>query len=294
MPVSTIPEMVEEEQKQDTPNVEHASKGAAYEERSTADSPPKGNLEGNQQDPPHIEVNDQVTEGSRKEDDIAVEYGPAEKDKVKPTLSKSDESEQQNPNPEGNSGASTQKSPSPEQAETNQYFESSNEEDISAQPGGSSIDPQSSTSKISTAAGIPESLLQGLNVSTPEEALEKLLSGGSFNTNSEGTSAPTQNGEAARLEQAHLEARFIEEFLQRDVLEVIDNDPHAFFSLKALLQQLQSDRTKEATLFLVNQVEALIDQFAKNQQMLINAQKSYQVQMQAHASALADATACNI
>jgi hypothetical protein len=47
-------------------------------------------------------------------------------------------------------------------------------------------------------------------------------------------------------------------------------------------------------LFLVNQVEALIDQFAKNQQMLINAQKSYQAQMQAHASALADATACNI
>jgi hypothetical protein len=120
MPVSTIPEMVEEEQKQDTPNVEHASKGAAYEERSTADSPPKGNLEGNQQDPPHIEVNDQVTEGSRKEDDIAIEYGPGEKDKVKPTLSKSDEPEQQNPNPEGNSGASTQKSPSPEQADMNQ------------------------------------------------------------------------------------------------------------------------------------------------------------------------------
>jgi hypothetical protein len=120
------------------------------------------------------------------------------------------------------------------------------------------------------------------------------LSSGGFYTNSEGTSTPTQNEEAARLEQAHLEARFIEEFLQRDVLEVIDNDPHAFFGLKALLQQLQTDRTKEAMLFLVNQVEALIDQFAKNQQMLINAQKSYQAQMQAHASALADATACNV
>jgi hypothetical protein len=74
----------------------------------------------------------------------------------------------------------------------------------------------------------------------------------------------------------------------------MDGDPNAFFSLKALLQQLQTDRTKEATLFLVNQVEALIDQFAKNQQMLITAQKSYQVQMQAHASVLADATACNL
>jgi hypothetical protein len=174
-----------------------------------------------------------------------------------------------------------------------QYFESGNEDDLSAQPGGSSIDPQSSTSKISAAAGIPETLLQGLNVSTPEEALEKLLSSGSFNSNSEGISTPSQNEETAKLEQAHLEARFIEEFLQRDVLEVIDNDPHAFFSLKALLQQLQTDRTKEAMLFLVNQVEALIEQFAKNQQMLINAQKSYQAQMQAHASALANATACN-
>jgi hypothetical protein len=116
----------------------------------------------------------------------------------------------------------------------------------------------------------------------------------SFNTNCEGTSAPTQNDEAARLEQAHLEARFIKEFLQRDVLEIIDSDPNAFFSLKALLQQLQTDRTKEAMLFLVNQVEAHIDQFAKNQQLLINAQMSYQAQMQAHASVLADANACNV
>jgi hypothetical protein len=90
-----------------------------------------------------------------------------------------------------------------------------------------------------------------------------------------------------------LEARFIEDFLQRDVLEVIDSDPKAFFSLKALLQQLQTDGTKEAMLFLVNQVEAHIDQFAKNQQLLINAQKSYQAQMQAHTSVLADAAACN-
>jgi hypothetical protein len=175
-----------------------------------------------------------------------------------------------------------------------QYFESGNEEDLSAHPGGSSIDPQSSTSKISAAAGIPESLLRGLDVSTPEEALEKLLSSSGFNTNSEGTSAPTQDEEAAKLEQAHLEARFIEEFLQRDVLDIIDEDPRAFFGLKALLQQLQTEKTKEATLFLVTQAEAHIDQFAKNQQLLINTQKSYQAQMHAHASALADAAACNV
>jgi hypothetical protein len=74
----------------------------------------------------------------------------------------------------------------------------------------------------------------------------------------------------------------------------MDEDPNAIFSLKALLQQLQNDRTKEALLFLVNQAEVHIDQFAKNQQLLITAQKSYQAQMQAHASVLADATNCNI
>jgi transcription initiation factor IIF auxiliary subunit len=55
----------------------------------------------------------------------------------------------------------------------------------------------------------------------------------------------------------------------------MDEDHNAIFSLKALLQQLQNDRTKEALLFLVNQAEVHIDQFAKNQQLLITAQKSY-------------------
>jgi hypothetical protein len=66
------------------------------------------------------------------------------------------------------------------------------------------------------------------------------------------------------------------------VLDIIDRDPNAFFSLKALLQQLQNDKTKEAMLFLVNQAEVHIDQFAKNQQFLITAHKSYQAQLQAY------------
>jgi hypothetical protein len=263
-------------------------------EKSTADSPLKDQMEEHQHNSPRIETNATTDGGSKAENDTVVEQGPVDQDQMNQVLNGETQQQQQDQQPNGNKEPSTQKSPSSDQADMSQYFDSSNEDDISAQPGGSSIDPQSSTSKISAAAGIPESLLQGLNVSTPEEALEKLLSGGSFNTNSEGTSTPTNNDEAARLEQAHLEARFIEEFHQRDVLEVIDNDSNAFFSLKALLQQLQTDRTKEAMLFLVNQAEAHIDQFAKNQQLLINAQKSYQAQMQAHASVLADATACNV
>ncbi|KAK2363341.1 hypothetical protein QL285_088336 [Trifolium repens] len=235
MPVSTIPETLEEDHSQETPVTEHASKGATLEEISTADSPPKGNPEENRQASPSIEANDQMKEDSPKGDNAAVNDDSTEKGRTDPTPNNEVKPQQQDPKPADNEGASNQKSPSPEPENMDQYFESGNEEDLSARLGGSSIDPQSSTSKISAAAGIPESLLRGLDVSTPEEALEKLLSSGGFNTNSEGTSAPTQDEEAAKLEQAHLEERFIEEFLQRDVLDIIDEDPRAFFGLKALL-----------------------------------------------------------
>jgi hypothetical protein len=78
------------------------------------------------------------------------------------------------------------------------------------------------------------------------------------------------------------------------MLDVMDRDPHAYFGLKALLSQLQNTRTSEALLFLVNQVEVHIDQFAKNQQLLITANKSYQAQIQAHAFVWADANQCNL
>jgi hypothetical protein len=126
---------------------------------------------------------------------------------------------------------------------------------VSTRPGGSSIGHESSTSKISAAAGISEYLLKGLDVSTPEEALEKLLSGDSLNTNSEGISAPEEENKELQLEQEVWEARFKDEFLQRDVLDIVDRDPRAYFVLKALLRQLQNTRTSEALLFLVNQAE---------------------------------------
>ncbi|MCI83181.1 hypothetical protein A2U01_0104456, partial [Trifolium medium] len=51
------------------------------------------------------------------------------------------------------------------------FSDSSAESDSSARTGGSSIDPKSSTSKISVDAGIPAHLLKGLNATTPEDAL---------------------------------------------------------------------------------------------------------------------------
>jgi hypothetical protein len=96
-----------------------------------------------------------MDEGSLKGKDAAVEGGPVEQNQKGPTLSQQKETTQQDPKTASTEGHSNQKSPSHDQTSMNQYFESNNEEDISAQPGGSSIDPQSSTSKISAAAGIP-------------------------------------------------------------------------------------------------------------------------------------------
>jgi hypothetical protein len=265
--------MSEERKSQESPITEDVPRDA--EEKSTAESPPKTNPEETHQDPPRVKMMNPAQEGEKADDNAVVEPDLAAKNQADQPPNGGEQQQDHN-------------------VDMGQYFESSNEEDVSAKPGGSSIDPQSSTSKISAAAGILESFVQGLDVSTPEEALEKLLSGGNLNTNSEGISAPSRNDMEAQLKQELWEAKFKEEFLQRDVLDVIDEDPQAYFSLKASLRQLQNDRTSEALLFLVNQAEVHIDQFAKNQQLLVTAHKSYQVQIQAHASVLVDATQCNV
>jgi hypothetical protein len=162
MPVSTIPETLEEDHSQETPVAEHASKGASHEEKSTADSPPKNNPEENYQASPHIEANDQMKEDLTKGNNAAVSDDSIEKARQDPTPNKETEPQRQDPKPADTEGVSNQKSLSPEQENMSQYFESGNEDDLSAQPGGSSIDPQSSTSKISAALLRKYLLQQGL------------------------------------------------------------------------------------------------------------------------------------
>jgi hypothetical protein len=153
VPASTIPNLPEETQGQETPVTENVTKEAAQEERSTANSPPKGSPKRLQRDLPRVEVNDKVDEGPQEGNGIVDEQGPVVQDQA------FREEEQLHPrqdqNPTNNEEPSNRRSPTSDHVDMSHYFESSNEEDISAQPGGSSIDPQSSTSKISAAAGIP-------------------------------------------------------------------------------------------------------------------------------------------
>ncbi|MCI38266.1 hypothetical protein A2U01_0059494, partial [Trifolium medium] len=82
---------------------------------------------------------------------------------------------------------------SKDKVDIEEYFSDfSFESDSSARTGGSSIDPKSSTSKISADAGIPAHLLKGLDATTPEDALEKLIASQSSNSNTEGTSASSE------------------------------------------------------------------------------------------------------
>jgi hypothetical protein len=122
-----------------------------------------------------------VDGGSKPADDVAKDSGNVAKNGEGQPAHDEGEQQQQDQIINDKSQPTNQKSPqSDDHIEMDHGFESSNGEDISARPGGLSLGPESSTSKISAAAGIPEYLLQGLDVSTPEEALVKLLSGGAL------------------------------------------------------------------------------------------------------------------
>jgi hypothetical protein len=173
--------MPEEDSNHEEPNTDNVSKANSQEEKSTADSPPKATLEDTHQSPTKNDMTNPVDGGSKEDDHNVVQLNLAAKNQEgQPSNGETEQQQQQqqDQNAQDNIGPSKRQSPpSSSQVDINQYFESSNEDDISAQPGGSSIDPQSSTSKISAATGIPDYLLQGLDVFTSAEALEKLLSG---------------------------------------------------------------------------------------------------------------------
>jgi hypothetical protein len=80
MPISTIPETTEADHSKETPRVKHVMKDPAQEERSTADSPPKGNPGENCQDPPHLETDGQMKEDAPKGDKAGNEDGSTDKD----------------------------------------------------------------------------------------------------------------------------------------------------------------------------------------------------------------------
>ncbi|MCI07671.1 hypothetical protein A2U01_0028740, partial [Trifolium medium] len=136
--------------------------------------------------------------------------------------------------------------------------------DSSARTGGSSIDPKSSTSKIFADAGIPTHLLKGLNATTPEDALAKLIANRSSNSNTKGNSASSEQTVKSQVEQDAMDLRFKKDFIKGNILEMVEKDPNIVFGLKAFLGRLQTTRTNEALLLLVNQAEKHLDQFAKD------------------------------
>jgi hypothetical protein len=106
MPVLTIPEILEEGQSQKIPVTEHTSEGAPHEEKSTADSPSKGNHEENRQTSPRIETDDRVKEDLPQVNDAAIEDGSVGNNQADPTPNAQTESTHPDPKPADNGGPS--------------------------------------------------------------------------------------------------------------------------------------------------------------------------------------------
>jgi phosphomevalonate kinase len=71
-----------------------------------------------------------------------------------------------------------------------------------------------------------------------------------------------------QLEQDEHEARFPQEVIEGDMLELIEKNPSLYLNVKALFSKLQTPRTREDLFLLVNQAEAFLDQYAKYFQQL--------------------------
>jgi hypothetical protein len=198
------------------------------------------------------------------------------------------------PNPEHQAPPHVEKkqeTDSTEQIDIEEFFDP--DTDLSARTGGSSLTPESPTSKISAAAGIPAHLLKGLNATSPEDALEKLIASRSSNSNTQGQSTLFDQEVRSKVGQDAMKQRFKQDFIRDNIFEVVEKDPNSVFALKAFLGRLQNPRTHEGLLFLVTQAESHLEQFAKDFQKRANNQQMLDAQIQAHSFLWLQANNCH-
>ncbi|MCH79637.1 hypothetical protein A2U01_0000390 [Trifolium medium] len=120
--------------------------------------------------------------------------------------------------------------------------------DIPTRSGGSSIPAvSSSTSKLSADIGVSPKVFKKMHETKPDEALAILIKA------------------------------------REDAFERLKADPKAFYSMKAFLAELQTPLTNESMFSLVTQIEAHLDQFAKDLQKLLNNEEQVKAQRLAQA-----------
>ncbi|KAK2395154.1 transcription factor GTE1 [Trifolium repens] len=180
---------------------------------------------------------------------------------------------------------------STEHIDVEEFFDS--DTDSSARTGGSSLTPESSTSKVSAAAGIPPRLLASLNATSPEDALVKLVAILSSNSNTQDQSASFEQVVFSKAGQEAMEQRFKQDFIKDDIFEVVEKDPNSVFALKAFLGRLQNPRTHEGLLFLVTQAESHLEQFGRDFKKRTNNQQTLEAQIKAHSASWLQANNCS-
>ncbi|MCH98631.1 hypothetical protein A2U01_0019636, partial [Trifolium medium] len=146
--------------------------------------------------------------------------------------------------------------------------------DIPTRSGGSSIPAvSSSTSKLSADLGVTPEVFKQMHETKLNEALAMLLQ-------ARGSSSSTASGSNASIKAKHdaLIHKFALEFIQEDAFEKLNANPKAFYGMKAFLVELQVPMTSKPMLSVITQIEAHIDQYAKDLQRFLNNEEQVKAQ----------------
>ncbi|KAK2416159.1 serine/threonine-protein phosphatase 7 long form protein [Trifolium repens] len=166
-----------------------------------------------------------------------------------------------------------------------------NEDDVmpEATEGGSDILPVSSTSKLSADIGITEIQFIAMKNSDPAAALKMLLSSKDNKEQSKGashhsSSTASDTEISSTVRQDSLLLKLHTDYINQDVLALIEANPSSAFSHLGFLKKLHNHLTDGATLRKVIQLENLIDGFTQAiQKRKINALK-LEAQTEAYAA----------
>ncbi|GAU49261.1 hypothetical protein TSUD_137440 [Trifolium subterraneum] len=136
-----------------------------------------------------------------------------------------------------------------------------------AKEGGSDILPIASTSKLSASAGISENEYVAMEKADPSTALSLLLTKKRAQSSSSEKilNTPTHSDFEihSSFRQGSLEQKLYSEYLNKDILESISENPAVALSHKNFLTKLRNPNTDSQTLGIVFQLDSVIDQFAK-------------------------------
>jgi hypothetical protein len=173
------------------------------------------------------------------------------------------------------------------QASSTQEHTQNSEDMPEAETGGPEIISVSSTSKLSASLGVQEEEFANMQKSDPAGTLRLLLSkkqqqATSSSEPATSDSAPSNIEINSIVRQDSLLLRLTKDFIQRDVLKKLEENPACAYSHLDFLKKLHNPLTNEVTLGKVIQLGSIVDQYTKAVQRRIDNSIRLSTQQQAH------------